>query len=124
MTLAEAMERLRNVGLPFREFSAASSHERKASGLRLRKVGNCFGNAALIALQNPAWRYVEGFAGVENMMVQHAWNCLPNGDAAFDTTWRTPDHLGLSMKYLGAEVPPQILAERILSATVHGPIFR
>lgn len=50
--------------------------------------GNCFGNAFLIALQNPEYRYTEGWATMkQSIHTHHAWLTGPDG-SIHDPTWK------------------------------------
>ena len=53
---------------------------------RRMKRGQCFRNATLRAVRNPRLKYVEGYATVYGVPLQHAWNVRDDG-ALIDPTW-------------------------------------
>jgi len=50
------------------------------------KMKDCFRNSALLALENQAYRYVEGYAS-SIIPTHHAW-CIDSEDRVVDNTWQ------------------------------------
>lgn len=75
--------------------------------LERMELHKCFDNCALLAVKNPQYRYVEGFATNpetgENML--HAW--LTDGVYAYDPTWcaiKGGVEVPVPSRYFGIEV--------------------
>jgi hypothetical protein len=59
--------------------------------ISLGTVKECFRNATLLVIENPGWKYAEGFAMPPNLLpVLHGWCVTPEGKV-IDNTFRDPE---------------------------------
>ena len=91
--------------------------ERPKGYRRQRRQGDCFYNAASIALRDPKATYVEGVAWSMGCGFRHAWVTL-DGVHAIDQTWPTPGDA-----YFGVAVPAKQLAHVISRSEYFGSIL-
>jgi hypothetical protein len=79
---------------------------------------NCYGNAANLAIENPSYTYVEGFA-MTNLVpfpFGHAW-VVDNNGAVIDNTWETP-----GTSYFGIPFTTDYLLKTLDKRQVYGMI--
>ena len=84
---------------------------------RQRRQGDCFHNAADIALRDPKATFVEGVAWDMGCGFHHAWITL-DGEHAIDQTWPK-----LGKAYFGIAVPTKQLAHVIARSEYYGSII-
>lgn len=83
------------------------------------KDRECFRNAALLALSNEDYNYVEGFAvseGLEVIPIHHAW-CADKNNNVVDPTWKTK-----GTSYIGIKFSSQFLEETVVKNKIWGLI--
>lgn len=85
------------------------------------EMGNCFGNAADLALWTPGLHYVEGLAlaGAFPIPLEHAWVEDDDGNV-IDNTWKPDDRDTTAMTYLGIRVPDPLLRNTLMRRQVYG----
>lgn len=79
----------------------------------------CFKNAALLAMANPKYTYVEGFATIKSLgalPISHAWVVDKKGNVV-DSTWKTP-----GTSYYGIPFKTEFLEKTIVKTKVWGLI--
>jgi len=79
-------------------------------------LGECFKNAALLAMEHPELTYVEGFATCVIPM-HHAWCVDPDGNVV-DSTWRT-----LGTSYFGIPMSTDYVRETALRTGLYSVFF-
>lgn len=78
--------------------------------------GECFKNAADMAVGNPRMTYVEGFATTGMLPVFHAW-CVDEDGNVVDPTWGTK-----GTAYFGVPFPTKYLTHVLCSRGYYGVI--
>ena len=77
------------------------------------QMGECFRNAALMALGDPDLEYVEGYAFGTVVPVHHAW-VVNRKDEVLDPTW--PD----GSDYFGVIISPTMLRKMMAETRMYG----
>lgn len=87
---------------------------KRPRGVHLGKLGQCYRNAALLALAGYG-EYVEGFAMKSGLIpLQHAW--IEIDGEAIDNTWRDAD----GTEYMGVTFSDDVLRRELLKNKVYG----
>ena len=95
-------------------------------GFAKMKIGNCYQNAAQLALIETSLTYCEGYAaGCIPVPVQHAWCCLPDGKV-IDPTWepRRGRKVIRGEAYFGIPIKTSYLLHRLARQKTYGIIDR
>lgn len=82
---------------------------------RRGRMGQCYGNAFLLAQRNPSLLYVEGVAG--EYRLDHAW-CIDAAGLVLDPTWRETEG-----QYFGVPLLLPVVARWILDVNGFGPFL-
>jgi hypothetical protein len=98
-------------------YGKAYTWTEKPRGWRMKPLGKCFQNSALLALE-PGVAYVEGYARRGWVFWHHGWVTL-DGIHAVDVTWRDA---GPETEYFGVEIPTKVLWDS-LNRCVFGPVL-
>lgn len=93
----------------------------KPKRIKFGKQGECFKNAAELALNNRDLIYVEGYAGRPNLPLEfrHAWLEDPFGDV-IDVTWRDVSE---KEEYMGVQIPADFLLKNVIKTKYYSVLW-
>lgn len=124
MNLRQLVGRCAELGGSFDQFLI--EHGTMFTGHRLPKkywrgpAGQCFQNAALLALDDADLTYVEGYGAIESLgsiPMHHAW-CVTKRGKVIDPTWKSE-----RCEYFGVPVPEPLLRAELLRTKHYGLLF-
>lgn len=87
-------------------------------GVELGAAKQCYRNAALVALSNPEYTYVEGYAA-SIIPIHHAWVVDRDGQVV-DPTWHEDNGLSPAKEYVGVPFSREFLGRRLVQTGVFG----
>lgn len=93
-------------------------------GVRPMKLGECYRNAALVAIEHPELTYTEGFATAFGVPMGHAWLTDANG-SVIDPTWEKDRIAGEAdgREYYGVKFDTTYLMRTITARGKYGLLY-
>jgi hypothetical protein len=85
----------------------------RPKGIKKGKAHRCYETSYYLCV-NKGFRYVEGYATVHNIPMEHAWVLDKHGNV-IETTWETPGE-----EYYGIEIDIQTIHKIYLETKFHG----